>query len=301
MGKFEVQYLCQSIYYDPVSFSTISLSKLFSLDKIEKPFEEHDFEIDIENDAYYCIYRNQDLNCKFLYWNGVSGHVSWICLPKSCSFINFRQKKGLVVLNYIHEQTSEYYLRVIIIHENSECVDKKNFLNAYDCNLGNLLLIGADETTIYCSSNSSLYLFDWNLELIRSFPQTDKFTMPFYFPASIKQIEMKNGKYFWLDDISLNIIDALNGYIIKSIKLKAEKFVFNSKEYLIAFSKLRQTVWFYNSENGDLISQCELHQFPIPISSVFIDKCDKLCFLDKSNLELNVFKRDIGFKDELKF
>lgn len=298
LGKFEVRYMSQSIYYDPGNFSKVSLSKLFSLDL---PFDEHDFEIEIEDDAYYCIYRDQELKCKFMYWNGASGYVSSLSLPRSCSFINFRQRKGFVVLNYIHEQTSDYYLRVIKIHEDSKCVDKKNFLNAYDCDLGNLVLIGADESNIYCSSNNSLHLFDWNLELIKSFPQTDQFDMPFYFPFNIKQIELKNEKYYWLDDTGLNIKSAIDGNIMKSIRLKADKFVFNSNDCLIAFSKLRQIVWFFCSENGDLLSQCKLQQFPLPIASLFVNKYDKLCFLDKSNLELNILKPDIGFKDELEF
>jgi len=229
---------------------------------------------------------------KYICWNEKKGLVVLLKVPNTLTVIGHKQKNDLLILNYIEQKRQEYYIRLIRINEKipvEKPVEYLRILRADDKDLENLFLIGADEH-IFCSSSSGIHMLDWNLNIIKTFGQTKNINEPYYFGDLIRQIELKQKKYFWLNENSLNITNSNDGILLKSIKLKADKFFFDSKDCLIIFSESSQTIWFINID-GRIICKSRLAHFQSKISSIYIDEInDTVKFLDKKKLELNLFE-----------
>ena len=198
-----------------------------------------------------------------------------------------------VILNYIHEPTQDYFLRIVKIDETKEkCIEYQTIINANDYQLENLFLIGANS---FCSSTNGLHVFNWDLKLMKTHDkfndQADQFN--FGDNITIKQIEAKHDKYYWLNNKSLNITNISDGVLLKSIQIKGDKFVIDSNDNLILFLKSKQELVIFTID-GKIQNKCKLLNFPSIISTIYIDKHDRLSFLDKIRLELNILTNNLN-------
>jgi hypothetical protein len=286
IGELVIESITQPIVYDVKSFVKCSLAKLFDQDA--QP--DKDFEIEIQNGSYYALYLNQtNYESVYVSWNKKIGHVVLLNVPNKLAIISHKQKNDLLVLNYIEQKRQAYYLRVIRITENvKKPVEYLKLIRADDKDLEKLFLIGANNEYIFCSSPSGIHILDWNLSIIKTFGQEKDINEPFYFGDIIKQIELKQNKYYWLNENSLNITNSNDGILLKSIKIKADKFFFDSKDCLIVFSESSQTVWFITID-GKIECKSRLVQFPSKISSIYIDDNHNISFFDKKSLELYMY------------
>ena len=138
---------------------------------------------------------------------------------------------------YIYSETEEYGT----LKKLNENIQKTRVANYFK------RLIGVNDSYVYCIStklsNKPLYVFNLDLEPITSLGQRDSSKKPFYFPSNIKQIDNRNGRYVWLNEKTLNIIDELNGNLINTYEKEVNnnnkevmvdnKFVINSLNHII--------------------------------------------------------------------
>lgn len=150
-------------------------------------------------------------------------------------------------------------------------------------------LVGVNDSYIYCISDrltkKPLYVYSWKLDRIASLGQRDNPKRSFYFPSDIKQMDNRDGKYFWLNPSSFNIVNELNGQTVNSVELNADKFVINSANNILLMCAKVRRLYFFDFE-GSLIQEIELYNFPLIDIEFFLDKNEKLCFFHKNTLEL---------------
>jgi len=150
-------------------------------------------------------------------------------------------------------------------------------------------LVGVNDTYIYCISDRTtkkpLYIYSWRLERITSLGQRDSPKRCFYFPSDIKQIDNRDGKYFWLNQVSFNIVNELNGQIVNSIKLNANKFVIDSANNILLMCQQVRRLYFFDFE-GSLMQEIELFNFPLTDVDFFLGTNEKPSFFCTKSLDL---------------
>lgn len=80
----------------------------------------------------------------------------------------------------------------------------------------------------------------------RCLGQTRYENEPFYFTSNIINFEVKNGKYFWFDPTSFNIVNEQTGIIDKTISFEAKNFMINSKDEIILIGSDNQEIFYYD-------------------------------------------------------
>ena len=196
---------------------------------------------------------------------------------KYIQIISCKQKNNHV---FIYSETEESFM-MKILDQNIQ----KSMVSLYFKRF-----VGVNDSYLYCISNKTtnkpLFIYNWKLQLITSLGQRDNPKRPFFFPSDIKQIDNKDGKYFWLNSKSLTVINELNGSIQNSVDLNADKFIFDSKSNLILICKTSKKLVFF-SYDGCLLQEFDLYNFPLHSIEFYLDKNEKLNFFDKSTLELS--------------
>ncbi len=192
----------------------IDLSSLLS-DLNKKSHDQIEIEC-LENGNIFIVYRTVQKYLKYLIFNkDKTIEKSLIDSEKLLSILKVKKHNNLLCLNYHRNDNAFNKLR--ILDENLNNVREIDYSE-------NFLLKGVNESFIYCLSrkptSQPLFIYNWELQFVKCIGQRTKPSEPFYFPSNIKQIENKNGKYFWLNDDFLNIVEETTGNIIKTKKSK---------------------------------------------------------------------------------
>ena len=154
----------------------------------------------------------------------------------------------------------------------------KNNIPDYQINI-----ISVDEKHAYCTSHSNkLRIYNQDLVSIKIIGQNDVPTEPFYFPTDIKQFECKNGKYFWLDNTNLQILREDNGVLIKSLKVTADNFSFNSNENIVLLNKATKELNYFSKE-GAFIESIPIENYHDGLTLMSLKKNDEPIFFDKKS------------------
>lgn len=259
----------------------IDLSGLLS-DLNKKSHDQIEIE-SLENGQFFIVYRTVQKYLKYvIFTKDKTVEKSLIDSEKLLSILKVKRHQNLMCLNYHRNDNAFNKLR--IIDENLNNIREIDYSE-------NFLLKGVNESFIYCLSrkptSQPLFIYNWELQFVKCIGQRTKPSEPFYFPSNIKQIENRNGKYFWLNDDFLNIVDEVNGNIIKTIKISSNKFVFDSKSNLVVMSKLTQKLSYYNMD-GALLNEVDIEFLPPFDFRFFIDNFDKPSFFDTSELSIAI-------------
>lgn len=266
---------------ETISFKDLKRNKIANLLTDLNKSSPYPYPISIEfleNGSYFIVYQNKSYDLKYF---TLAKEKSIEKKLKHAGSSIIKKHKNLIAFNFYFNGKS--FLK--ILNQDLQRVKQINTNEAFGYNL---ILIGVNETNIFCTTNQSnqpLYILNWQLQLVNTIGQRDKSDDRFYFPSDIKQLEKRNGKFFWLNDTNLNILDGLTGVILKSIKISAAKFDFDSKNNLIVMCNSNKRLTHFDF-NGQFIKEIELTHFPSTKFSFFIDNNDKLHFFDK--LELNL-------------
>lgn len=195
---------------------------------------------------------------------------------KYVRIISCHQKNNYV---FIYSETEESFMMKVLDHRIQKSMASIYFKK----------LVGVNDAYLYCISNKPankpLYVYNWKLQHITSLGQRDNPKRAFYFPSNILQIDNRDGKYIWLNDSSLNIANELNGTLVNSISIQADKFQVDSNNNLVLMCKSIQKLVYYNLD-GYLLQEIELYNFPQDNVEFFLDKYDKVNFFVKTTLEL---------------
>ena len=94
-------------------------------------------------------------------------------------------------------------------------------------------LICMNDKNIFCllmDQHNLVFQKPNNKDLMRriKYQSTDS-NEPFFFPADIKQFECADGKFIWLNESKLQILDEITGEAEVAVEVLADKFVLNSK------------------------------------------------------------------------
>ena len=122
------------------------------------------------------------------------------------------------------------------------------------------------------------------LELVNKIGQLQHPNNPFYFPIDIIQLEVKNGKYFWLNSSGLNILNEKTGVLLKKIEIKADKFLVNSKNILIFINYQSKLISQYDF-NGKKCFETNFTSLP-NITSASFNSNDRVVFFDDKNFKI---------------
>ena len=110
-------------------------------------------------------------------------------------------------------------------------------------------------------------------------------TGPFFFPADIKQFECKDGRYFWLDGTHLQILNEDNGELIKSVEVKADSFVFDSKENVVLLNKTSKELNYFNFDG--VLTDCVMIYNNRDNLKLALTNDDEPVFYDTKNIIYN--------------
>lgn len=203
----------------------------------------------------------------------------------------FKKSNGFILVDlycdsgFYYVQKLNYQLENIVIKRVS------------DYSYGNYssYLLSANEMSIYYFNVVyQLLVSDHQLNNQRADTcQNTNHTGPFYFPTNIKQLEARNGKFFWLNSNTFAVVNETTGNLIRSIEMDANRFIFDSKENIIIFNKASLKLNYLDS-NGIFLKEFECENFETEIV-LYINQSDELIFLDKSSQKL--YKSDVILSD----
>ena len=197
-----------------------------------------------------------------------------------CSQISFAYEKNKIAAS-LYCPSGYHYLKTI----NSNLTEIKKIQTPSNYSYQ---ILGSNDFNIFCLTKSlnanRLNIYDWNLLLIKQIGQSTNLNSPFYFPNDIIQFSSNNGKYYWLNANSFNILDELNGDIIKTIPINATKFHFNSNKKITLFCNVNMEIVELD-QNGEKQGEAKLYNFPANCSAFFEDD-GQVHFFDNTNLDV---------------
>ena len=109
---------------------------------------------------------------------------------------------------------------------------------------------------------------------------------PFYFPSDIKQFECADGKFIWLNNTKVRILNEKSGEVIKTIDVTADKFILNSKNQICLINQAAQKLQVYQSD-GTLLTDYQMDEDLLD-QSFFLDKQDNFLVFNKNTFDLHL-------------
>ena len=137
-----------------------------------------------------------------------------------------------------------------------------------------------------CSDVDYIYNNDYNNDISYQVYQSTDPNKPFYFPSDIKQFECVGGKFIWLNETKLQILNEKTGKVENSIILAADKFILNSKYNICLINKTTQSLQIYQTD-GQLLTEYQVQENLLD-QPFFLDKKDKFIFFNKNNFDLHL-------------
>ena len=238
----------------------------------------------LSDESFYILYQtlsNKHLKC--LTTNSDKTLITSFETTKPV--IKFCKHKDLIVVNYLGGNGNHYNLQILNLKLQSlSQIDVHNVLG-FNYNYRAHFLSVSDTKIYYFSlfsknrsSNYQLRIFNKQLQYLKSIGQSNSPSDLFYFPFSIKQIECKSGKYYWLSENNLVITNETSGLIQKTIEIDADKFVIDSQNNLVLINKSKRELNYFSSEGAPLkqIAMCDFLDDPV----LFLSKNDNIVLLD---------------------
>ena len=147
------------------------------------------------------------------------------------------------------------------------------------------IFISECDTYVYSFGNNQLNIYSKAFTLIKSIGQQNMPAGPFYFPNDIKQFECKNGKYFWLNKTHFQIMNEVDGELIKSIEVKSNNFVYDSKDRLVLLNQATKELNYFNYD-GVLVDNVSVDYNQVDGLDLSLRKDGEAVFLDNKDKKI---------------
>ena len=113
----------------------------------------------------------------------------------------------------------------------------------------------ANETNIIgLNNNYKLDFYTWKLKPIKTIGQEDSIFSPFYF-QDILQIDYRKNRFITRRENKIEIINEQYGIILIKISINVNKFIINSSDQIMAFTK--DFIYFYDL-NAEFIKKIKV-------------------------------------------
>ena len=109
---------------------------------------------------------------------------------------------------------------------------------------------------------------------------------PFYFPSDIKQFECVGGKFIWLNETKLQILNEKSGKVINSVNVNANKFILDSKSNIHLINKTAKKLQVYEKD-GSFLEEYTIDDNLLE-QPFFLDREDKFIFLNTKTFDLHL-------------
>ena len=153
-----------------------------------------------------------------------------------------------------------------------------------------------DDSGVYVKSSNSNTLFhkyNYSLDHIRSFGQTNDSKKPFHIPKDLTALSIENDKMFFIDynHLKLRVFCETNGKVLQSIDFGDKNCLFyidksGGKIYILNENK--NVIEVYNL-NGVLLSEKHIEQRIQSIDAFFVSNNDQISIIDKRNHFIYMF------------
>ena len=145
----------------------------------------------------------------------------------------------------------------------------------------NIIAVTMNDSLIYCltsRSNSPLDLYNLQFQYLKSIGNSASSIL---FPSNIKYIDNRNGRFFTLSNTGFfNIIDEQKGSILATVKVNADKFMFDSNQNVLIVDETNRKIKYFDL-SGNLINSVDLLG-AVNDFTYFIGPDDSLAIFDES-------------------
>lgn len=156
----------------------------------------------------------------------------------------------------------------------------------------NIIAVTMNDSLIYCLTsrpNAPLDLYNLQFQYIKSIGNSSK-TDAILFPNNIKYIDNRNGRYFTLSSTGFfNIIDEQKGSIMATIKVNADKFMFDSSQKVVIVDEANKKIKYFD-QNGYFLNAIDLLG-ALPEFTYCIEPDDNLAIFDQNQFSFLVSNR----------
>ena len=226
-----------------------------------------------------------------------SGEIHIFYLENDIKTMQFLKVNDLNVSSEIHSENQNFsntfkkYKDLILFsdpHGSVHILDSNfKIIFSTEDNLTEPALICMNNDNVFCLLLDQHNLlvhnrFDKNLTRRIRYQSTNSYE-PFYFPSDIKQFECANGKFIWLNDTKLQILDETTGKFINSIEVVADKFILDSKNNIFLLNHIFQRIQIYQND-GVLLREYRVQENLVD-QPFFLDRGDKIIFFNKNLFE----------------
>ena len=197
------------------------------------------------------------------------------------NFINNSWNQNTIMVSY--SNVNGYKYLQTLNNSNLQELNRSQIQQNFQYNV-----MSSNNSNIFCFTNvlttNNLNIYNHSCGLIKSIGQAIYPTNPFYFPNNIIQLENKNGKCYWLNGTSFNILCETSGVILKSVVTNANKFHISSTNDIILISNASKLLIYFDID-GNKLNEEKLINFPDNFTA-FFDSKDKIHFFDVSKFEI---------------
>ena len=147
----------------------------------------------------------------------------------------------------------------------------------------------ANETNVYylTSHATPLIIFNRQLGFVNKIGQLLNPNEAFYFPVGIKQLECRNGHYYWINEKKFQILNQKDGFTIKLIFIVTDQFEIISNNNVVILDQSTKKI-IYLSKQGVQLREIDLIDFNFdPL--FFSDNLGRFNFFDKKKLDLVLY------------
>ena len=120
--------------------------------------------------------------------------------------------------------------------------------------------LSACDTHVYAYNNTQLYIYNYDLVLLKTVGQQNNPTSPFYLPTGIKQFEVNKGKIYWLNNTNLQIVKQDNGELVKSVTVTAKNFIIDFDDNIVLVNNATKEINRFTAD-GTLVDQMAIENY----------------------------------------
>ena len=107
----------------------------------------------------------------------------------------------------------------------------------------------------------------------------------FFIPSVMKKFESHKGRYYWLSETNVQILREDNGELIRSVAVKANNFIIDSRDHVVLVNNATKEVNLFN-EDGNLVDKIPIDNFKDGLK-LSLTKDDEFLFYNNTELYLS--------------
>ena len=150
------------------------------------------------------------------------------------------------------------------------------------------IYLSVNEDHVYSYSNFINYqvcIYNKDLKFLKRVGQRNNPTGAFYIPSVMKKFESHKGRYYWLSETNVQILREDNGELIRSVAVKANNFIIDSRDHVVLVNNATKEVNLFN-EDGNLVDKIPIDNFKDGLK-LSLTKDDEFLFYNNTELYLS--------------